>query len=1112
MRTAETIVKEYLERGYGVESLRVLAESRPEPLCSQMLTIIDSLREQEPLDVACEPGSVNEDGMVFFVAADEESASGEDSIDFDLMAATADEASHAREGRAMTEESVAEVLVGADEEADATGESEDAAVAEIAGDEVWSRRWNSSEKKPLHIEVVEDATADEVVVSSADADGLLAGIKNIEEQEPAVVDEIASSEPVSDLNDTNETPSLSAEASCDYLPESVASYFEDAETEQETVDAGEERQIVDAECGQQEECIEQVDGAAHPEVAPQPAAEQKCNEEPELIAQNASAKAQEEKQDEAVSELGVRGIINPLSVLLEVAGDLGEETLAKGNRKERRRRERAEKKKKKSGSVRKNNKKTKNAELPEIVLTRSEGTETLMPELSDNNASEPLLIEPEVQTLALPAPEAEQDENPEVCTDEDSENELAQLILLSQGEPEQAADEPEVKDELDEEKNEGGEESVQVGAAMELVAAPRNEDCDNEQEGVPGDYLMIIANGGLDIRDDDDEILHLPFSTEDTLDDAESDQEGEGNVILFRNNFPLISESLYHDAADDEKADEPSAQSMLRVLPMASESNSEREAEEIGETPAEASEVVEAGSEIPVSQEVAAASPVQPEESELSPEERLGLLRAVCGTPEIAGQEAAIVGDDSEHVILYLDDESVETPESAAAVREEMEREYQERMDEFARRFLELQAAIADGKAMVQEKQKQIDGASAKVTEYRDLLVQEVAKNEALERQLASEQTASEQKESELVKFSALKEEHELLYTEFEDLRKAYNEVVTDVMPTLQNERDELSLTVERQCGETDELRSSLGSTRRRLAAGYSLAAAACLMLVALPVANWLRSGDASKELAINHQEVSELRESVRQAEFRNVDAEKEIFDLRRQMEIAQVELSKLRGGSGGSSYLESMPYPSRNSQGLEQGVRSGNPTRTAEMSMNSHSPAGGGLRVNEVRDPGGRIEQAMNNNRDRRQQPGQDQLAQGNRNGADIPVSMVARTDSRNTGEANIVRLNPAPSGGIRPPSTSNQVNLAMRTSDSSASRSADARNEVKAKVQPGEGVAQVVYRVLGTRDPEVINWVIRENSIKKDRRGNPRIYPEQELRLPKEGRLMQSASAARR
>ncbi len=40
MRTAEMIVKEYLGQGYSLESLRVLADSRAEPIRTEMLALL----------------------------------------------------------------------------------------------------------------------------------------------------------------------------------------------------------------------------------------------------------------------------------------------------------------------------------------------------------------------------------------------------------------------------------------------------------------------------------------------------------------------------------------------------------------------------------------------------------------------------------------------------------------------------------------------------------------------------------------------------------------------------------------------------------------------------------------------------------------------------------------------------------------------------------------------------------------------------------------------------------------------------------------------------------------------------------------------------------------
>lgn len=47
MRTAQDIINEYRERGYDVLRLRAIASLRPEPMCSQMLALIDAMEQAE---------------------------------------------------------------------------------------------------------------------------------------------------------------------------------------------------------------------------------------------------------------------------------------------------------------------------------------------------------------------------------------------------------------------------------------------------------------------------------------------------------------------------------------------------------------------------------------------------------------------------------------------------------------------------------------------------------------------------------------------------------------------------------------------------------------------------------------------------------------------------------------------------------------------------------------------------------------------------------------------------------------------------------------------------------------------------------------------------------
>ncbi|MCL2001505.1 MAG: hypothetical protein FWG74_08735, partial [Planctomycetes bacterium] len=111
MRNAKAIIQEYLERGYSIECLRVLAESRSEPLCSEMLEVLNKFQlEKEISDVACvtEPAPTEESSgnAIFFVAEDFEPVSKEPAENIEFMF---------KEPLEEPEETVAEILTSAHE-------------------------------------------------------------------------------------------------------------------------------------------------------------------------------------------------------------------------------------------------------------------------------------------------------------------------------------------------------------------------------------------------------------------------------------------------------------------------------------------------------------------------------------------------------------------------------------------------------------------------------------------------------------------------------------------------------------------------------------------------------------------------------------------------------------------------------------------------------------------------------------------------------------------------------------------------------------------------------------------------------------------------------------
>ncbi len=482
----------------------------------------------------------------------------------------------------------------------------------------------------------------------------------------------------------------------------------------------------------------------------------------------------------------------------------------------------------------------------------------------------------------------------------------------------------------------------------------------------------------------------------------------------------------------------------------------------------------------------------------LPPLARLSLIKALAGGDAAVYEESEDKTDAAaqarEHVILQpAAEEPGAMPDQS--LLEELENDYQTRLDAFAARLLEVQAVTAESELKLREQAALLEDKDKALVE----LDEKLAVSEKAMREMAAEMAQLSDSESdkkrEVERLAGLQEEHQRLYHEFEDLRKAYNEVVTEVMPSLQNERDELVLTVEKQGEDEEQLRSALKSSGRRITVGYSLAAAATIMMVVLPLTHWLRSGDSAQNLAMGKQKTSELLERLDKAERRNVEAEKTIFDLERQANLAMLEVSKLEKANNELAAVTDKR--TREVAELKAGLAGGSASaRTAlaageDMALSGPASRNGKLRVNQVRDPGGSIHQVLAQNRERyAREDAVMASASGKRANSAIQISAVAKA-----------------------PGQRNQPQAAANAKNNAAQEKSAAGTGQLAVVKRGEGVAQVVYRTMGTRDPEVIAWVIKENNIKKDRRGNPRIYPDQKLRLPGDEILsIKSASAARR
>ena len=902
------------------------------------------------------------------------------------------------------------------------------------------------------------------------------------------------------------------------------------------------------------------------------------------------------KVEEEIGDVVNSADLNDMELEAALAGTISEEAASvtspvlsqptlpgskKSTRKERRRRERAEKKKGKR------TKKAAASELPEIVLTRSEDTETLMPEggheVREFGLVDAEAVSPETAEIAIApsVPEMHEETLSENAEDElppmgeamniltpadvvEAMGEGSDILAEQEGESAEASDQQDIAasaaveniaadlpavseemrglvarrsfDALDALAGLAREQLFRtlesVAAAAQAVKEPAESVSEFLALGNGDDHLMIIANGGVD-PEEVARLLSGSASDETGAAEGETEQIAEqNNIILFREKFPAFAgEIMDSDELEDEEEEEAYFQPVLHLLPPVEADGTALAEGEAGDIDAEvetmdAVSAVEEETSVPVVEEPAAELPAAVEAAAepirradiLSAEDRQNILLALAGDV----RDDYYLDDDAvalsrEHVIVGLEPET-ESPEvlleREAALRSEMEVEYQSRLDAFASRLLDAQTVAAASEARVEEKKAELDARSAILAEMQGRLGAEEAKQRALLLEIEKAKGETLSKEEEIKRFQGIQEEHGRLYKEFEDLRKAYNEIVTDVMPGLQEERDELAMTIERQCNKERKLRSSLNSSRKRLAVGYTLAAAACLVLVALPVTNWLKSGEDNKQLAVDHQRMTQLQDTLDTQVRDNIEAQNRIVELERKVTMARDELAKLHSQN---RELTNLAMGGQHAQGIavfrpqESGVAGGTPTRASTMALQAAAQPGGALHMNEVMDPAGSIEQLAEVNRQRNANPLQPQMAQL-RPGGEIPVSAVARTQPRSTRPAPQPMQEQVRGGGALRPQAGGPNAAGARSVATTRSVNQPRPDTMVAKVRKGEGVAQVVYRVLGSRDPDIIAWVIEENKIRSDRRGNPVIQPNQELRLPKDGRIGQAANAMQR
>jgi archaellum component FlaC len=935
----------------------VLADSRDEPLRSEMLSLLQS--EEAPDAAYDASSSAAAEAPVFFIVSGDGSVVSADSVDFDIMAAT-----NGADGSPLAagEESVAEITIGETEGSSIMRLFGRSAAEDDAGRSIWSRIWSAKKGGTEAASTEADRQNADETPAAEDASGM--GAIVADSARGSSTDSDAESAESAERVETGAAIPVHAEHSVDYLPGSVAESYDLA-------------------------AVDPLDQANHmPEEAHS------------VILAGKSA--------------NLPGITGKLDIRpTQPAAGPKQGTVG---RKERRRQERAEKKRQKKfkRSVSRNG-----ADLPEIVLSAREDTDTLSPETVPENPAMEASVSSDSPANAeiRPVPGSGPEQGEAAVESRPSRPHVVELELTADPEG-PAEDYAMIIAGGDMGLSERAAPSGTPGESAAALDEPAS--CDTEAPPREDATAMAEVDGDMEVED-------------------EVDVETAVNVILFPP--PTRSGDEWTcDAGEDGRG--------LRLLSMENMGAAGGKAEEaaVGEAVGETFE---------------SAPEVAP--GALPPLAQLSILRALASAVPEYGETAEEEGAESQHVVMTPERHvSNATDEAVAAALADAEQEHQSRLDEFAKRLLELQGAVAEGEARLSAKADEVDEREALLRQSERKLQNNLETIRSLNRDLDSMRGAKAKVDAELKRLEGLHSEHERLYKEFEDLRQAYNEVVGEVLPSLQNERDELVLSVERQAEDEEKLRRLVKCAGRKVAGGYSLAAAAAVMMVVLPLMHWLKSSDLEKSVAANLQELSQWRERAVSLDQENKEYQSKMVDMEMAMLQTNRKIEKLEN---------SVPVAVRP------------PLPRAPVKVEDASTLSGPVnrdgkpRVNGVRDPSGEIGQVLAQNRER-----------------------YVREDAK-------MALRPQAPRSV-------QASAAVRTESASAGiDSATSREKGQiATVKKGEGVAQVVYRVLGSRDPEVIDWVIRENKLKRDRRNNPVIFPDQKLRLPAAGATVQAASAARR
>lgn len=296
---------------------------------------------------------------------------------------------------------------------------------------------------------------------------------------------------------------------------------------------------------------------------------------------------------------------------------------------------------------------------------------------------------------------------------------------------------------------------------------------------------------------------------------------------------------------------------------------------------------------------------------------------------------------------------------------------------------------------------------------------------------------------------------------EIEELEREFNILRTEKVPNLMQDKEDLVRFVEEQSRDETLLRANISRHRNHARLGYASAAAAVFLAVLSPVVHWANT--ASEKEALRQREeslVAQIQQGRRLLTAR--DTEISALNANWQEKIGSLqELAKVERSAWEKRNQELASLCKVRGEELDR-------LKENATSIAAAAPASSSASAQPASS-----EQATS-----------DRPADLQRNEIRGVGEWLARANARTAQSMQSETSTPAPA-----PATQNPPRLRYAT------------------VQAGEGLSHVLWRETGISTPALVEWVIKANNLKVDRRGHPIIHPDQQLILPSNAPSVASA-----